>query len=235
MDDEACRKSDRKKRGRLFRQPLAKLDLFCSLERQRKWNTISPIGVLVATAVVVVQIVRVRDDAEIPADLVPLSRSIPIASPVSQNVFDLRTDIENAPSFVSAVVHISSLSVRAGKLVGRPREPVGKLFEIVVPVVSVTSVVPIVDPIDAAFEVAGTISQALNRTSNVPVVVVAAVAVIVIVATVVIVITVAITVLRRTDRRKGQNYQGQRKNRSYFCKSFHFVSPGINTRGPTRI
>jgi hypothetical protein len=212
------------------------------LERQRERNTVSPVAravtIPVSITVVVTQTVRVGENAEIVADLIPIVRDVPVKSRTIHRIFDLRSDIENAACFIATAIQVAAVTVLVGKIVRSAGEPIGKLLEVagvVVPTVP-TIVVSIVNAIKPALEVARSILQILNRSADIPVVSVVAVVIVIvaIVAAIVVVIAiVAVTSLRRGERGQGQNYECQCKNRSYFCKSFHLISPGNITYWPT--
>ena len=203
------------------------------LERKREGDAISPVAravTITVSIIVVIQTVRVGENAQIVADLVPVVRDISAASRTIHGVLDLRTDIQNSAGLIAALVHVAAIAVLVGEIIGRSDKAVGKLLEIIVVVVAAvpTTVVPVVNTIKTTLEVASSVPKVLDRTADVPIVTAVAVVVVVaIVAAVVVVIAiVAVAPLRRSKRGQGQNYESQCKNRSYFRKSFHLMSPG---------
>src|SRR5262245_2034694 len=107
-------------------------ELLSELERQRIRYAVSPATVPVIPAVVVVgQAIRVGKIAKIVADLVPLIPDVPVRARVVKRTLDLRTDVENSSSLVTAVTHVAAVAVLVSKIVGRSDKPVSKLLKIV--------------------------------------------------------------------------------------------------------
>lgn len=77
----------------------------------------------------------------------PLIRDVSIATAAVQDRFDLRTDVEYAASFIPTIVHVAAIAIFIGKVVGRTRKPVGKLFESVVTIPTTITIIATVIPV----------------------------------------------------------------------------------------